>query len=279
MKIRPAAVSGQFYPGSAAALRAELGELFAPAGAPEAGPPPRGLVVPHAGYVFSGQVAAQTFAQVKGLPYGSVVVISPSHAEAFSFSSVFDGDAYRTPLGDAAVNYALAEALAEADPAAIRRSERGHAAARLGRAEHALEVQIPFLQTVLPAAKLVPVVMGSQSPSACRALGAALARTCRGQDVLLVASSDLSHFHPLKEAQRLDNRFLELLKKADAEALLKAVEEESCEACGAGPVAAVLIACAALGARTVRLTRYATSADSPHGDAESVVGYGGAVIC
>ena len=131
------------------------------------------LVAPHAGYPYSGPVAAHAYAQLRGRKYARVVVIAPSHYDAFRFVSVYDGSAYQTPLGSLAVDRALAEKLSDGER--LRRSSRGHAVSEQQK-EHSIEVQLPFLQRVLGSFALVPVVMGSQDYESCRALGVALAK-------------------------------------------------------------------------------------------------------
>jgi len=189
-KVRPAAVAGSFYPADANELGKMLDEFLG-----RAAPPPLAdavaLVAPHAGYVYSGPVAAYSYALLKGRKVDRVVVIAPSHYEAFGYSAVYDGAAYTTPLGQVAVDRAFAARLAGMSPL-IKLSGSGHTPSA-DRPEHALEVQLPFLQRVLGQFQLVPVVMGDQSYEMCRALGLALAKLVPGANTLIVASSDLSH--------------------------------------------------------------------------------------
>jgi AmmeMemoRadiSam system protein B len=227
--------------------------------------------------MYSGRVAAAAYALVRNRNYEAVVVISPSHTTGFPFASVYDGDGYATPLGATAVDRDLAGELAQAGPE-VTLSSRGHSTGFGGRGEHALEVQLPFIQTVLPGVPVVPVVMGAQSEAVTRALAAALTGLGRNRDLLIVASSDLSHFHPEKEAHALDAISIDLVKNRDITGLLDKSRPSDCAPCGAGPIAALLLACAGLGATDIKMVRYATSGDAESGSRESVVGYMSAVV-
>src|SRR5690348_7422791 len=186
-KTRPAAVAGSFYPADRNELQTTVDKLLAQAPAASLQGRIWAIVAPHAGYPYSGAVAAQAYAQLKGRHYRRVVVIAPSHYEEFSFASIYDGDFYSTPLGRIAVDKEFAAKLAAADPR-LQLSSRGHLPAG-DRGEHALEVQLPFLQRALGEFQLVPIVMGEQNYEISRALGVALAQAIRSPDTLIVASS------------------------------------------------------------------------------------------
>jgi len=235
-----------------------------------------GLMVPHAGYVYSGQIAAYGYKLIEGTPIRSAVVVSPSHMEFFQFASVFSGDAYETPLGILPVDRTLIDKIIS-DDGLVQRSDRGHLQDHLPQREHALEVQLPFLQSALGDISIVPIVMGDQSWEVCEALGKALAPVIAMRDVVVVASSDLSHFHSYEEAERLDGKFRDILETMDPEALFQAVRDRECEACGAGPVIAMLIAGRTAGAVSCRILRAANSGDVT-GDRHSVVGYTAAAL-
>ncbi|UCH84127.1 MAG: AmmeMemoRadiSam system protein B, partial [Candidatus Latescibacterota bacterium] len=195
IRVRPPAVAGTFYPGDPGTLRNDIEEYLANAEpARTVTGRPAILIEPHAGYMYSGQIAAYGYRLIADRSIKTVAVISPSHMEHFSFVSVFDGDAYETPLGTIDVDKTVAKNLAEARPE-IRLSERGHLQHDLGRQEHALEVQLPFLQTVLEDFKIVPIVMGDQSWDYCQALGESLAPFLANENFVVVVSSDLSHFY------------------------------------------------------------------------------------
>ena len=229
------------------------------------------LVAPHAGYVFSGQVAAHAYALLQGRKVERVVVIAPSHYEAFGFSSVYDGASYTTPLGQVPVDHAFAAKLAKASPR-IRLSGVGHTPAA-DKPEHALEDQLPFLQRTLGQFQLVPIVMGDQSYESCRALGLALARLIAGTNTLIVVSSDLSHYHSYDDAVKLDHKTLKAIEEWDYLSMTRNFDQRIWEACGGGPIVAAMIASERLGASQAKVLRYANSGDAT-GDKSRVVGYG-----
>ena len=266
--VRSAAVAGMFYPEDAEELSGTLRALIAPQ---PGGDPARGVIAPHAGYAYSGATAARAYARVAGGAYETVVVIAPSHREYFEGVSVYPGSAYRTPLGDVPVDAELREALTRAWPV-VRASAAGHGA------EHAVEVHLPFLQHVLGKFLLLPLVIGHQTAEACFGLGAALPPLLAGRRALVVASTDLSHFHTDAEARRMDALVLADVGAFDPRALMTHLEEGTAEACGGGPAVAALTALQGMGACRVDVLGYATSADVT-GDRRSVVGYMSAVAC
>jgi AmmeMemoRadiSam system protein B len=266
-KIRQAAVAGSFYPGNEGALSGMVTNSLKSA-VNEALPDITGLVSPHAGYIYSGQVAACSFKQVEGKKYESVIIIAPSHSEYFDFSSVFNGRAYRTPLGIVEVDTERAERLAGdvTYKNHIKLSDSGH-----GR-EHSLEVQLPFLQTVFDNLKIVPVVMGRQDKKNIESLGNAIGETFKGENILVVASTDLSHYHDYKSASTLDALVIDYINSFDPVRFTAAVSSEEVEMCGGGPVAAVMIASGMLGATSSKVLCYKNSGDTS-GDKSAVVGY------
>jgi len=278
--VRPAYVAGQFYPDDPAQLKAMVDGFLVQA---RPSPPPGAvyaLIAPHAGYSYSGAIAAQSFAVVKGRHYKRVVILAPSHLESFSYASVYGGEAYTTPLGKVFVDQKFAKALAK-ESALIKFSDAGHGKAQ-GRGEHAIEVELPFLQEALGEFKIVPVVTGNQDYEVERALGAALAKLIKlneaGEpDTLIVASSDLSHFHAYDKALALDRMVLGAIADGDYFSLSANVEARIWEACGGAPVVAAMIASERMGAAGTVELAYANSGDVT-GDKESVVGYGAAVL-
>ncbi len=241
------------------------------------------LVSPHAGYPFSGPVAAHSYALLRGKKFERVVVIAPSHFESFPFSSVYDGDAYSTPLGQVPVDKAFAGQLVKMSPL-IQLSSRGHGEVQ-GHWEHALEDELPFLQRVLGNFKLVPIVMGEQNYATSRTLGVALAKLIQkgsknadGEfDTLIVASSDLSHFHPYDEAVTLDHKSLRATEEWDYFNMSNNFQEQIWEACGGGGIVAAMIAAERLGANRSMVLNYANSGDVT-GDKSRVVGYGAVAL-
>ena len=273
--VRPPAVAGSFYPADAQQLAAMVDDFIARA-KPAQVQDLVAIVAPHAGYTYSGPVAGYSYALLKGRKIARVVVIAPSHYEAFGFSSVFDGEAYSTPLGQVPVDRAFAAKLA-AGGHLIRLSGQGHTPTE-DRREHALEVQLPFLQRALAGPfQIVPIVMGNQSYEACRTLGLALAKLIQGTDTLIVASSDLSHFHPYDDAVKIDRKTLNAIEEWDYLSMSRNFERQVWEACGGGPIIAAMIASERLGAHQAKLLKYANSGDST-GDHSRVVGYGAVAI-
>jgi hypothetical protein len=271
-KVRPAAVAGSFYPAGPIELAKMVDGFLS-----KAAPPPLtdvvALVAPHAGYEYAGQVAAYSYALLKGRKFDRVVVIAPSHYEAFGFASVYDGAAYTTPLGQVPVDRAFAAKLATMSKL-IKLSGAGHTVAPDKR-EHALEDQLPFLQRVLGQFQLVPIVIGDQSYETCRALGLALAKMIQGTNTLIVASSDLSHYHPYDDAVRIDHKTLKAIEEWDYLSMARNFEPNVnvWEACGGYPIIAAMIASERLGASQAKVLDYANSGDTA-GDKSRVVGYG-----
>jgi AmmeMemoRadiSam system protein B/AmmeMemoRadiSam system protein A len=274
-KIRPAYVAGAFYPADANELGKMIDGFLAHASAEKLEGSLVALICPHAGYEFSGGVAAYSYIQLKGRRYDRVVVIAPSHYESFPFSSIYDGEAYQTPFGAVPVDKDFAAQLAKLS-STIKISGRGHGVVE-GHGEHALEDQLPFLQRVLGQFKLVPIVMGEQSYDLCRALGIALAKAVQGTNTLILVSSDLSHYHPYDEAVRIDHQTLKGIEEWDYLSLSQNFERRTWEACGGGPIVAAMIAAERLGAHRAQILKYANSGDVT-GDKSRVVGYGAVAL-
>ena len=275
--LRPPAVAGSFYPAERSRLEAALRDLLADA-RPARHEPPIALVLPHAGYAFSGQIAADGWKQAEGLALDVVVLLAPNHTVApFRGISVSRATGYRTPLGVAAVDRDLAARLAGTCPEATWRPE-AHAR------EHAEEVQVPFIQTLFPRAHILPCVFGTSDPEMARRFGRALAEALRGRRALVVASSDLSHFPTQARAEVADRATLAALAELDAGAFQRTVREvERLEgvdtaACGQGPVLAVMEVARRLGARRGTILSYANSGGTVHGEPGRVVGYGAAMF-
>jgi len=267
-QVRPSAIAGVWYPGGPPELAALVDRLMdqAPAVAPPG--PLLGLVVPHAGYLYSGAVAAAGFRQVRGQRYRRAAVLSPSHQPYGGQVVVPAAAAYATPLGQVPVDRPALEAVL--DRAGLR-------ALTVHRdTEHSLEIELPFLQRAIGTFELLPVMMEDQSLAAALALGDALAAVLAAPEqqgeTLLVASSDLSHYHSYQAANRLDAAFREALETGDPAAVGAAIESGQAEACGAGPVMAVLQAGRRLGLRGVQVLAQANSGDVT-GDLWRVVGY------
>jgi len=269
--IRQPAVAGSWYSDNPAELRAQLEGYMVDLEDYKL-PDIRGIVCPHAGYIYSGPVAAYAYRQLQNRKYDDVIVVAPSHVEAFLFASVYGRGAYETPLGLIPVDVELAKAIASGGDL-VKISDRGHRQEHLGRQEHALEIQLPFLQMVLGNFKLVPIIMGDQSPQVVHELADAIVRAVKGKNVLLVASSDLSHFHTYEEANTIDQGLVDRVANYDYSGLLNDLMNHKVEACGGGPICTVMEACQKLGAGKVKVLQHANSGDTPYGDNYQVVGY------
>ncbi|MEE8577628.1 MAG: AmmeMemoRadiSam system protein B, partial [candidate division Zixibacteria bacterium] len=273
--IRKPAVAGTFYPANSVELTKTIAGMYSEVGKVPIEGVPVGLICPHAGYPYSGKVAAKAYKLLEGESYGTVVVLSPSHTVFFKGCSVFEGAAYETPLGMVEIDTELSAKIASVSPD-IYLSNMGHASGS-ARGEHALEVQLPFLQVALGKFKLVAIVMGDQEEDTIRALGQCLGSNLTGTSALMVASTDLSHFHPEKRARKLDYSVQQAIEKFDPDSLLDILSTGKGEACGGGAVASMLIASKRLGGETVRFIDYNTSG-SITGQFDEVVGYLAAAV-
>ncbi|RKX27634.1 MAG: hypothetical protein DRP46_09710 [Candidatus Zixiibacteriota bacterium] len=274
-EIRRPAVAGAFYPGDPVTLTKMLAEFFSKAEKKTMAGRPIAIIAPHAGYMYSGKTASMAYKQLEGQQYDTVVVISPSHTVFFPGASVYDGDAYQTPLGKVEIDHDLSQKIGSIHPS-VYLSNKGHTGGSI-RGEHALEVQLPFLQQVLGKFKLVAIVLGDQEEATCRALGEVLASALGGINSLIVASSDLSHFHNEKEARKLDGNIQKAVENYDPDRLLNVLMSGRGEACGGGPIAAAMIASKKMGGEKVVITDHSTSGEST-GDFSEVVGYLSAMI-
>ena len=265
-KVRKPGVAGLFYSGDKNTLEREVAVFLESSAQMEIVSQIYGLVAPHAGYMYSGGVAARSYRQIVDREFEVVVVISPSHRIYFEEISVYDGDAYQTPLGEIPVHKDLARQLSEMDEHIIL-SDMGR-----DEDEHSLEVQLPFLQLVLGEYKLLPVVMGNQDKKNVLILADALSKLLAGKKALIVASSDLSHYHSSAKAALLDKVVVEHLNNFDEAKLEKDLANSVCEMCGGGPVMAMMRACRNLGATKSKVLLYRNSGDVT-GERNQVVGY------
>ncbi len=268
--VRPPAVAGVFYPSAASHLRSEVDDFIERASVPPQIGTVYGLVSPHAGYAYSGFTAAHAYKALRNRLFDTVIVIGPSHQEYFQGVSVYPGDSFRTPLGDVPINDAVRSKLVGQEKR-IFLSAAGH------RGEHSVEVQLPFLQRVLGSFSFVPVVMGDQTLELCERLAEAIVSAAQAGNVLLVASSDLSHYHPYDEAKALDERVIELVEMYEPLQLMDRLGHRELEACGGGPIVAVMLAAKKLGANAARVIHYCNSGDMS-GDKSAVVGYLSALL-
>lgn len=268
---REPAVAGRFYPALEERLARDVAALLAEHPDERAtAEPPRsvtGVLAPHAGYMYSGKVAGATYARVE-VPERAVVMC-PNHTGRGPAISLWPDGAWLTPLGRVPVDRQLTSALLEGDLAVSDREAH--------RLEHALEVQLPFLQLRRPDVAIAALCLGPLSFAKCQALGKVVAAAARRRSALLVASSDMSHYLPAGRAREKDMRALERFLALDPEGLHQVVRREDISMCGYVPATVMLVAALELGAREAELVRYGNSAEAS-GDEDSVVGYAGAVV-
>jgi AmmeMemoRadiSam system protein B/AmmeMemoRadiSam system protein A len=269
-KIRESVIAGSWYPGHPETLKKQIGEYLDEAPPTPLGGELVGLIVPHAGYMYSGGIAAHAYKLLLQQSFDRVLILAPSHRAHFQGASVYRLGGYRTPLGIVPLDQDLIESL-------FRQSSLFHYVPGAESQEHSLEIQLPFLQVVLREFRLTPILMGDQSFESSQKLAEAIARGCKGNRVLLIASTDLSHFHPYKEAKHLDQVVLDRVAVFDPAGLSKDLEKGLCEACGGGPMVALMLAARKLGANKAKVLQYANSGDVT-GDTHGVVGYMAAAV-
>ncbi len=278
-QVRPPAVAGKFYPESASTLRLAI-EQFMQDALPPRAKEPLAIVVPHAGYIYSGQICADGYNQVKDPACEVVVILGTNHtAPGLRKIALYPGDGFRTPLGTAPVDGEIVSALLAASPDCV-------ADAAPHVREHSVEVQVPFIQHLFPQATIVPAIVGETDPALFTRFGAALAGVLKGRRALVVASSDLSHYPSAAEAEEVDRKTLAAVPSLDPAVFQAAVQSQMARrirgldtsACGAAPIMAAMAAAKAMGATGGRVVSYANSGDLPIGDRERVVGYGAVVL-
>lgn len=226
-KVRKPVVAGFFYPSNPNQLKREIDNFLDIPNFKFTLENIFGLISPHAGYAYSGKTAGYAYKLLQKTDYKTFVIISPSHREYFPGISIYDGDAFETPLGIVPVNIDLAESITSKSDL-IFKSLKGH------EQEHAIEVQLPFLQTVLEDFDIVPIVMGDQGKTFVDELASILADVVDDKTVI-IASSDLSHYHSKHEAYRLDSIVEKRIKEFDFEKFQSDLEQNVCEACGGDP--------------------------------------------
>lgn len=268
--VRQAVVAGQFYDGNAARLSSQIDEFLA-AAKPEKIPAGqvRVLIVPHAGYVFSAQTAAYAYRLVQENNFETVVIIGPTHHYGFEGCSIYPEGGFATPLGVAEIDKPVAQALIKAtgfsfDPEAHRE-------------EHSVEVQVPFIQKILPKAKIVPIVMGYPEEQTIRTMAGALAKVLKDKKALVIASTDMSHYLEKSKANALDAETIALVQNLKTNSLMRKVGRNENILCGGGPVLAALFYAQKMGAAKVAILKYADSSQASR-DASQVVGYFAAAV-
>lgn len=275
MKVRRPAYAGTFYEGTTQSLKAQIEQCFTNELGPRTIPKVRegqlkntvGLICPHAGYMYSGPVAAHGYYHLAsdGKP-DLVVIFGPNHTGSGSGLAVMRDGAWQTPLGEVEIDSETADnimresRLIDVDDVAHQR-------------EHSIEVQLPFLQYLYGSSfRFVPICFLMQDLESCREIGVAVAKAARGKNALVIASTDMTHYEPQKTAERKDQKVIDAALKLDEKMLYSTVEGLQVSMCGYGPAVAAITAVKELGARKGRLLCYKTSGDVT-GDQSTVVGY------
>jgi len=278
-EVRSPAVAGQFYPESESVLRLAIEKFMEDALSPEV-QRPLAIVVPHAGYIYSGQVCADGWNQARGGAFDVIVLLGTNHTTAgLRKIALFPGSGFRTPLGTARVDREVVSALLAASPDCAL-DGKPHVR------EHSVEVQVPFVQALFPRAGIVPAIVGEADPALCLRFGKALASVLKNRRALIVASSDLSHYPSAKDAEDADMKILEAVATMDPALLQKAVRTPTAGripnlstcACGEAPIMAAMAGAKEMGAVSGRIVSYAHSGNLPIGERERVVGYGAVVM-
>jgi MEMO1 family protein len=269
--LRHPAVAGRFYPGDPDDLRAEALAYLSQANFANQVPVRAlGCIAPHAGYMYSGHVAGAVFARVE-VPR-RCIVMCPNHTGMGRALAIMSEGAWQTPLGEVPIDAELAGALKRRFPA-LQEDSAAH------RAEHAAEVELPFLLLRQPKVRFVPIALGTSQFELLEQLGKALADVIAAQNdpVLIVASSDMNHYESDAVTRVKDHRAIERILSLDPRGLFDVVTQQDISMCGFGPAVAMLTAARQLGAKSAELVKYATSGDIS-GDRDMVVGYAGVVV-
>lgn len=276
MKIRHPAWAGQFYPAAPDMLRQEISSYFELAPSVDLSGRIVGIVAPHAGYTFSGRTAAAAYKQIATMHYSTVVVMAPSHSAFIEGVSAYMGDFYETPLGRIPVAKEELDALVGA-ATNVHFSGAGHEADG-DRAEHSLEVQLPFLQMSLKDFSLAPLVFHDYSWENCRRLGEAMAEVFNPDETLIVASTDLYHGHSFEECLKTDEATRAAIEHESAIDFCYGANSEKYMACGAGPVTALKLAGEKWGLVGPKVIAHTNSAQVTGAKSGYVVGYAAAIL-
>lgn len=265
--IREAVVAGQFYPASPSKLEEMIAAMVNDKATIE---DVIGLVSPHAGYIYSGPVAGATISRIK--MKDTFIILGPNHTGFGKAFSIMIEGAWRTPLGDVEIDAELARRILTSS----RYLEEDDGAHRF---EHSVEVQLPFLQYFKKDIKLVPVVLAQASGATYKEIGSAIARAVKDlkREVIIIASSDMTHYEPQVSAQEKDSQAIDAMLALDEDKLIEKVDELNISMCGYAPVVSLITAAKALGAKKAEVVKYQTSGDTT-GDYSSVVGYAGLIF-
>jgi AmmeMemoRadiSam system protein B len=265
---RQPAVAGQFYPGSEEKLRAALSQMIPENAAPK---PVKGIISPHAGYVYSGAIAGQLFSRIT-IP-DTVLIIGPNHHGTGASAALYPDGEWLTPLGPTAINSRLNSLLLQHGPY-LRDDSIAH------QNEHSLEVQLPFIQYLRPDVTISAICIGHGDYAPLRDIGAGIAAAIReyGGEVLIVASSDMTHYESAVSARLKDQQALDRVLALDGKGLLEVCHRRRITMCGVVPATVMIEAALQLGATQAELVAYGTSGDVT-GDNDQVVGYAAVTVC
>jgi MEMO1 family protein len=265
MYKRAATYAGSFYPASKSEISSMIDE-YMHAATPMVSGEIVALVSPHAGYIYSGPVAAWAYAAVAGKSFDCVIVLAPSHRGHFEGMNVPPAGEYTTPLGTISLDEPICQALSKSSRAVFHSG--------IDAAEHSLEVQLPFLQKAVGTFTLVPVIIGTTDYAVCEQIASDIFNAIKDDKrrILIVISTDLSHYHPYNDACLMDGRFSNMLEKFDAQSLSELLSDGESEACGEGPLITGIILSQKAGAKKTEILHYANSGDTA-GDKSRVVGY------
>lgn len=270
--VRQPAVAGSFYPADKDSLSRMIDSFLTKVPKIEGKREVIGIVVPHAGYPYSGMTAAYAFSSISGLPIKTVILVGPSHHLYFSGVAVYGKGKWKTPLGEVEIDSGLAHKIIEQHPI-IENTPEVHTR------EHSLEVEIPFLQKMFKDLKIVPIMMGDQNYKTCETLAHSLTKAIKDKKgILLLASSDLYHGYSYDECNKIDKKTLSFIEELDPEGLSVALEKKEAQACGGGPIVAVMLASKLLGADKGEVLFHTNSNDVTGARAGYVVGYSAAIF-
>jgi AmmeMemoRadiSam system protein B len=274
MYIRKPAVAGSFYPADSDKLHKSVSSYLADAGKISDefnNHRLLGIISPHAGYIYSGSVAAYGYNYLAKEDFQSYIVLAPSHRVRFKGASIMPKGVYKTPLGDAEIDYDLSERLEKRDYFGLIKEAHDM--------EHSLEVQLPFLQIIKPDAKIVPIVIGTTDIDICRIIGETIAEEINStnKEYGIIISTDLSHYHTYNEAVKIDTGFINALESFEEKNIKENLSSGKGEACGEGAVLAGISLSKKIGAKKLKVIKYANSGDTA-GPKDQVVGYLSALI-
>lgn len=270
-KVRKNVVAGQFYPSDPQKLKQDIDRYLTNAKKVDVDGDILGIVVPHAGYLYSAAIAASGYRQVSGQKIDLVVVLAPSHRDPFIGATIYPGDAYQTPLGNCYIDKICSEILVKScDNIAF--SNLGH------QAEHAIEVQLPFVQTIFPKVKIIPIVVGQYNWDICEKIGFSLANELSGKKALIIASTDLYHGYSYQECKKENSEILDAIVQMDPRKLNNGLLSQDYQACGGGPLVILQIAAQKMGADKALLLDRTNSGDVTGVRDQYIVGYGSVAI-